>query len=95
MNLGNAIKTLRKQKQLKQKQFCDEVGITQSYLSTIESNKKKPSIEVLEKIACKLNTPFAVLFWFTLDENDVEPRKQEMFKLLKPSIDGLINELFN
>lgn len=95
MDLGKSIKQLRKQKNYNQKQFCEIVEITQSYLSLIESNKKKPSLEVLEKIASKLETPFAVLFWFTLDSTDVEPRKLEMFELLKPSIDKLITNLFN
>ena len=71
MDLGKAIKQLRKQKNYKQKQFCEIVEITQSYLSLIESNKKKPSLEVLEKIASKLETPFAVLFWFTLDSTKI------------------------
>jgi transcriptional regulator with XRE-family HTH domain len=95
MDLGNAIKQLRKQKNYNQKQFCKIVGITHNYLSLIESSKREPSIKVLKKIADELETPFAVLFWFTLDSTDVEPRKLEMFELLKPSIDKLITELFN
>ena len=95
MDLGKAIKQLRKQKNYNQKQFCDIVEITQTYLSLLENNKRKPSMEVLEKIASKLETPFAVLLWFTLDSTDVEPRKLEMFELLKPSIDKLITDLFN
>ena len=93
MNLGNAIKTVRKNKGLKQKQFCELIGITQSYLSGIENGNKKPSIDVLEKIAETVNIPIPVLFWFTVSEDDVNERKLEMFKLLKPSVDKLITEL--
>lgn len=95
MNLGQSIKTVRKNKGFKQKDFCTKVGITQSYLSSIENGKKKPSIEVLEKIANTVNIPIPVLFWFTVTENDVDKRKLEMFKLLKPSVDKLIADLFN
>jgi len=94
MNIGKAVKTVRKNKGLNQKQFCELVGITQSYLSGIENNKKKPSTEVLEKIADKVGITLAVLFWFTVEEKDVDPNKAEMFKLLKPSVDRVITDLF-
>ena len=95
MNLGQAVKRVRKNKGLNQEQFCNEVGITQSFLSGIENNKKKPSIDVLEKIAEVVDIPIPVLFWFTITENDVCAQKTEMFKLLKPSVDQIITDLFN
>ncbi len=95
MNIGIAIKELRKRKAFNQKQFCEKVGITQSYLSLIESNKKTPSTEVLEKVATAVDVPLPILFWFTVDENDVDNSKLEMFRLLKPSVDKLITELFD
>ena len=95
MNLGQSIKIVRKNKGLKQKDFCDKVGITQSYLSGIENGKKKPSIDVLEKISDAVNIPIPIMFWFTVTENDVDSSKLEMFKLLKPSLDRLITDLVN
>ncbi|MFZ2432506.1 MAG: helix-turn-helix transcriptional regulator [Lutibacter sp.] len=94
MDLGKAIKAIRKNKGFKQGNFCEKLGITQSYLSSIENNKKKPSVEVLEKIAETVGMPISILFWFTVTEEDVDKTKLEMFKLLKPSIDKLVTELF-
>jgi transcriptional regulator with XRE-family HTH domain len=71
MNLGNAVKELRKKRGLTQGNFCEEIGITQSYLSQVEKGHKEPSIDVLKKIADALGTPMPVLFWFTLTEEDV------------------------
>ena len=95
MNLGLAVKTLRKNKGLTQGNFCEMVGITQSYLSQVENGNKEPSIDVVKKIADALGTPMPVLFWFTLTEEDVDESKVEVFKLLKPSVDSLIDAFFN
>jgi len=95
MNIGRGVKTVRINKGFNQKRFAKKVGITQSYLSLIESNKKTPSTEVLEQIAEAVDVTLPVLFWFTVDENDVDNKKLEMFRLLKPSVDKLIADLFN
>jgi transcriptional regulator with XRE-family HTH domain len=95
MNLGLAVKTLRKNKGLTQGNFCEMVGITQSYLSQVENGNKEPSIDVVKKIADALGTPMPVLFWFTLTEEDVDESKVEVFKLLKPSVDSLVDAFFN
>jgi len=95
MDLGKSVKTVRKNKGYNQEQFCKLVGITQSYLSGIENNKRKPSTEVLEKIADTVNMTLPVLFWFAVEEKDVHNTKLEMFRLFKPSIDKLITDLFN
>jgi transcriptional regulator with XRE-family HTH domain len=95
MNIGTGIKKVRKNKGFNQQSFAEKVGITQSYLSLIESNSKKPSTEVLEKIANVAGIALPVLFWFTIDENDIDEKKLEMYRLLKPSVDKLITDLFN
>jgi len=95
MNLGLAVKTLRKNKGLTQGNFCEMVGITQSYLSQVENGNKEPSIDVVKKIADALGTPMPILFWFTLTEEDVDDNKREVFKLLKPSVDSLVDAFFN
>lgn len=95
MNIGEAIRTLRKNKLMNQEEFSASVGITQSYLSLIEKGHKKPSLEVLQKMANILNTPLPVLFWFGINKEDVSEDKKYVYDILKPSIDNLINEVFN
>lgn len=95
MDIGKAIRTLRKTESMNQEEFAASVGITQSYLSLIEKGHKKPSLEVLQQMADILNTPLPVLFWFGIEREDVSEEKQYAFDVLKPSIDKLINEVFN
>lgn len=49
--LGNAIRTARIKKSLSQEVLAEMVGITPTHLKHIESEHRKPSIEVLIEIA--------------------------------------------
>jgi XRE family transcriptional regulator, regulator of sulfur utilization len=94
MKIGKAIKELRLKKALNQKDYASRIGITQSYLSQIETDTKKPSTELLEFIAHDLDMPLPVMFWFGVEECDITENKREAYKMLKPSIDALITSLF-
>lgn len=94
MNIGQAIQTIRKGKNLSQKKFSKVVGIDQSYLSLIENNKKKPSTKLLEKISYKTKTPLPIVFFFSLSEEDVSPEKKELFNILFPRIKDMVCEIF-
>lgn len=94
MNLGKSIRTFRKSLQPKvgQREYAKSIGITQSYLSLIEAGVKEPSTTLLKTIADKHNTPMAVFLWFSTEEQDVDPKKIEFFRMLKPSVDALLKE---
>lgn len=96
MDIGTAIKKLRKDRvpQLTQAKYAKCIGITQAYLSQIERGHKKPSMEVIEKIAEDFAVPLPIMFWFGVEESDIDPAKREYFNFLKPSIDKLIDSLF-
>jgi transcriptional regulator with XRE-family HTH domain len=96
MNYGKMINQLRINR-MKQTQsvFAECVGITQSYLSGIENGSKKPSTDLLEKIAKHTELPMPILFWFSITEKDVPEDKKEYFNSLKPTADALINSFFN
>ena len=94
MNIGNTIRTLRRYKKYSQTDITIRTGITVGYLSKIEHGHKRPSMDVLESISKALNVPMPILFFMSLDEQDIDPSKQDMFKVLKPSIDELIKGFF-
>ena len=48
--MSKKLKQKRKQQGLTQAQLSNRVGITQAFLAEIESGRKRPSIEVLEKL---------------------------------------------
>jgi len=94
MDIGSAIKNLRKQKGFKQTEFADKCGLSQSYLSSIEKGRKEPTLSILKQIANTLSIPTPVLVFFAIDQEDIAPSKKDAFKLLEPSIKALINEVF-
>jgi len=94
MNIGKAIKDLRQQKGLKQTDFAIQCGLSQSYLSSIEKGRKEPTLNILKQIANALAIPMPVLVFFSLGQEDIAESKKEAFKMLEPSIKGLINDVF-
>lgn len=94
MNIGSTIKKIRIQKGFKQTDFADKCQLTQAYLSKIESNKKEPAISVFKTIADGLGVPLPVLFFLSLDEEDIDPKKKEAFQIILPSIKGMIESFF-
>ena len=92
--IGKAINKIRKKRKMSQGDLCTIVDITQPYLSMLENNKADPSISTINKISKALEVPTAILFWFTLSEDEVHPDKKEVYNILKPSVDRLIMSIF-
>ena len=61
MNIGEKIKTIRKEKKMTQSALAGQ-RITRNMLSSIERGTANPSLETLEYIAKKLDTPLAYFF---------------------------------
>ena len=63
INLGIPIKKYRKQKGIKQSELANTIGVTPTYISALENNRKEPSISLITKICEALDIPKEVLFW--------------------------------
>ncbi len=61
MNTGQAIKTVRQKKLIKQKDLAVLLEISSSFLSQIEHGKREPSPELIEKIADTLRIPVQLI----------------------------------
>jgi transcriptional regulator with XRE-family HTH domain len=94
MNLGTVIKDIRKQKGQTQTEFALTCGITQTYLSQIENNSKEPNLSTLKVISLNLDIPLPILFFMSLNEEDISPEKRKAFEIINPSVKSLINEFF-
>ena len=94
MDLGIVIKNMRKQKKLTQGEFASLCGITQTYLSQIEGNLKEPNLSILKTISENLNIPLPILFFLSLNEEDIQPNKRQAFEVVGPSVKSLVNEFF-
>lgn len=93
MNIGQSVKKLRKERDLRQGQLAESIGITQTYLSQIESGKKTANTSVLVKISEYFEIPLPIIFWFAIEEKDVAKSKQAAFRTLKPTIDQMITSI--
>lgn len=95
MQLGTVIASNRKLKGLSQGELAIKVGVSQTYMSQIERNKKEPAISLLNKIATAIGIPVPVLFFLSLEEKDVPPRKLNSFKEEFPRLSATIKSFFD
>lgn len=94
MQVGSAIKTVRKKKGWSQSDLRKKCDLDQSWLSLIETGKKYPTIQMLNKIAECLEVPTVILLWHGITEEDVKPEKLDQYKTLKKSIDAMIETIW-
>ncbi|MCL6459288.1 MAG: cupin domain-containing protein [Gorillibacterium sp.] len=76
MDIGFNIRAIRKRKNITIAQICEETGLSQGFMSQVETNKTSPSISTLEGIASALNVPLAFLL-LKKDERMKVIRKDE------------------
>lgn len=77
--LNEALKQIRVFHQLKQVELANELGISKSYLSEIESNRKSVSMDLLEKYANYFSVPASSLMMFS--ENLNAAKKSDKLRL--------------
>lgn len=61
MDIGSTIRAIRKRKNITITQICEATGLSQGFMSQVETNKTSPSISTLENIAQALKVPLAYL----------------------------------
>lgn len=71
--LNEALRLVRVYHDLSQTQLSYDLGISNSFLSEIESGKKSPSLDLLSKYGVRFDLPVSSLLFFSerLDENNV------------------------
>lgn len=94
MDLGSVIRKIRQNRGQTQTEFALACGITQTYLSQIENNTKEPNLSKLKDISNVVDIPLPILFYLSLNKEDIEPSKRAEFDLLSPKVNDLINEFF-
>jgi transcriptional regulator with XRE-family HTH domain len=92
MNYSKAIRIARSIADISQGQLADKAAIDRSYLSLIESGKRQPSTEVIEKIAKALVIPFHLLSLLGSEESDVKQTSQEHIASLSVALTKLLLE---
>lgn len=76
--LSEALRLIRVYHDLKQQELAEKLEISKSYLSEIESGKKTPTIELIEKYASQFGIPASSILFFS--ENLEDPSKASKVK---------------
>jgi transcriptional regulator with XRE-family HTH domain len=93
MDLGTTLRDIRRSKNFSQMEAKQKLKISQTYLSQIETNKKSPSDSILSRICKVYKTPLAVIIWQSMEEKDIDKKKHQAYKTIKPAVDNLFKEL--
>ncbi len=94
MNLGKTIRTIRKTGKLDQYKFAEKVGISQTTLSLIETNKTNPHMSTLQRISDYVKIPIPLLYIWSVEEDDVPNENIERYDEIWPKIEELANYVF-
>lgn len=74
--INQALKLIRKYHNETQTETASKLGISKSHLSEIESGKKKPSYDLLEKYAEMFNMPLSSILFFAEKQSEPESVKK-------------------
>ena len=92
MEIGTAIKSLRKQKRIGQKELADLCDISVNALSQIEINASFPQKNTIRKICDAFNIPMAYLLLFSMSDEDVAEDKKTTFNVLNDALKKVLLE---
>lgn len=90
--LNDALRLLRLYLGLSQKQIANQLNLSQSMISEIESGAKSVSMEVLERYSTKLNVRMSQLLFFA-EELEVEPVKSRGKLIVATRVLALLDSL--
>lgn len=93
MNFGTTIKQLRKRRGINQQILADRLGVTQTYLSLVESDQKTPSIKLINSLSEELKVPPSILAYLTLNKKEISKNKHDAFEKINPLIEDLIHQI--
>ena len=86
MNIGLAIKELRKRHGITQKELAEVSGLSINAICSFERGHFTPSISTLQKLADALKIPLPVFLLSMLSEDDFPEDKKILYPILKQII---------
>jgi transcriptional regulator with XRE-family HTH domain len=92
MDVGKAIRELRKQRSWSQEKLARLSNITQAALSQIE-NGKRPGIETMKQISQALKVPESLIYVQSIERDDIPENKKELYDHLFPIIQQMVTQI--
>jgi len=72
MNYAKGLQAARKRKGLSKRRLASLAGFDASYITHLESGRKKPSLDAIEAIAGVLGVPVYLLMLWSADDADLK-----------------------
>ena len=93
MNIGAAIRKSRIRQGMTQQELCKRMGLTQSFMSQIESGKRETTTKQLKKVALILDTPLELIMFMSMDRDQVIPENRKFYDIVKPIMNDWIEQI--
>ncbi|MDT2705558.1 helix-turn-helix domain-containing protein [Enterococcus dispar] len=94
MKIGDNIRNIRLEQGFSQSKFSEKLGISRTYLSDLENNRKSPSIETVSKIAEKLDVSTLYLLYGKKTSKDIETMDKGKVIEMHEWFEGTENDAF-
>lgn len=88
LRIGQTLKDLRAARRLTQQDLADQLGISASYLSLLESSKRRTTRKILRGLSEYLKLPAGYLVIHAMEVRGLEPRHQELIQELERELVG-------
>ncbi len=72
MDYGKGIKVIRNRRGISQKDLAKRMGVDASFLSLLESGKRKPSTETLESLCGSLRVPMYLFMLLSSEKKELK-----------------------
>ena len=95
MEIGKAIRELRKRYGMSQKELAEASGLSINAICSFERCHFSPSVSTLQKLADTPEIPLPVFLFAMLSEDDFPQEKKILFPILKQIIIQLCTESTN
>lgn len=92
MNIGQAIKLARSKRRLSQADLAKRAGLSVSYLSLLERERRDPPISTIKAIASALAMPVEILFFLGAEEGELGSLNRDLAGQLAITALELLNE---
>jgi transcriptional regulator with XRE-family HTH domain len=83
LRIGQTLKDLRAVRSLTQQELADDLGISASYLSLLESGKRRTTGKILRRLADYLSVPVGYFVIEAMQLDKLEPRHREVIEELR------------
>lgn len=86
MNLGIAIKIVRKKMGISQLDLALMCDMSQTYLSQIETESKRPGSKTMKKICDAMQIPEGIIYVLAMEDIHIPEKRRRVYAMLFPMI---------